>query len=80
MSYIAFDFETSGLPNRYIDAKVTPETLSAYDTCRAVSLGAALLSENDIVIRKFHAIIQPIGFEIREDATNIHKFTQDEAV
>lgn len=80
MSYIAFDYETSGLPNRYVDAKVTPETLSAYDTCLAVSLGAALFSEKGVVIRKFHAIIQPFCFEISEDVTNIHKITQDEAV
>ena len=42
MQYIAFDFETSGLPKGR--KPVTRETLGQYDTCRAVSLSAARFS------------------------------------
>ena len=60
MQYIAFDFETSGLPVGR--RPLTSETVGQYDTCRAVSLSAARFSSRGRLMDTFDAIIQPLGF------------------
>src|SRR6056300_1632434 len=55
MNYIAFDFETSGLPTGRRVKRVTKETLSNFDTCRAVSLSAARFSQRGRLIKTFDA-------------------------
>jgi DNA polymerase III epsilon subunit-like protein len=80
MNYIAFDFETSGLPRGRRNTKVTKETLSNFDGCRAVSLSAARFSQRGRLIKTFDAIIRPDDFVIGEDSTAIHGITHERAV
>ena len=80
MNYIAFDFETSGLPRGRRNAKVTTETLSNFDGCRAVSLSAARFSQRGRLIKTFDAIIRPDSFKIGEDSTAIHGITHERAL
>lgn len=80
MNYIAFDFETSGLPKGRRNIKVTQETLSNFDGCRAVSLSAARFSQRGRLIKTFDAIIRPDDFHIPEDATAIHGISHERAV
>ena len=77
MQYIAFDFETSGLPKGR--KPVTRETLGQYDTCRAVSLSAARFSSKGRLVDTFDAMIYPEGFEISPGSVAIHGITEDMA-
>ncbi len=76
MNYIAFDFETSGLPVGRRNIKITPETVKNYDRCRGVSLSAARFSARGRLIDTFDAIIYPAGFEISEESIKVHGITQ----
>ena len=80
MNYIAFDFETSGLPKGRRNTKVTPETLHLFDGCRAVSLSAARFSQRGRLIKTFDAIIRPDNFTIGPDSTAIHGITHERAL
>ena len=75
MQYIAFDFETSGLPKGR--KPVTRETLGQYDTCRAVSLSAARFSSRGRLIDTFDAIILPDDFQISQGSVDVHGITQE---
>lgn len=75
MQYIAFDFETSGLPKGR--KPVTRETLGQYDTCRAVSLSAARFSSKGRLIDTFDAIILPDNFQISQGSVDVHGITQE---
>jgi DNA polymerase III epsilon subunit-like protein len=77
MQYIAFDFETSGLPKGR--KPVTPETLGQYDTCRAVSLSAARFSSKGRLIDTFDAMVLPTDFSISPGSVAIHGITEDMA-
>ena len=77
MQYIAFDFETSGLPKGR--KPVTRETLSQYDTCRAVSLSAARFSSKGRLIDTFDAVVLPTDFQISQESINVHGITQEKA-
>src|SRR6056300_662246 len=79
MQYIAFDFETSGLPvgRRNSDAR---EHLSNYDTCRAVSLSAARFSSRGRLMDTFDAIVYPDNFEISEKSIEVHGITKEKAI
>jgi len=77
MQYIAFDFETSGLPKGR--KPVTQETLGQYDTCRAVSLSAARFSSKGRLIDTFDAMVYPDDFEISPGSVAIHGITEDKA-
>jgi DNA polymerase III epsilon subunit-like protein len=77
MQYIAFDFETSGLPKGR--KPVTPETLGQYDTCRAVSLSAARFSSRGRLVDTFDAMILPTDFSISPGSVAIHGITEDMA-
>ena len=79
MQYIAFDFETSGLPEGRRNIEVTPETLKSYDTCRAVSLSAARFSQRGRLLDTFDAIIIPDGFTISERSIEVHGITEERA-
>ena len=77
LNYIAFDFETSGLP---VGRKpLTHETLKQYDTCRAVSLSAARFSSKGRLIDTFDAMVYPGDFEISPGSMAIHGITEDMA-
>jgi len=78
MQYIAFDFETSGLPKGR--KPITPDTIGQYDTCRAVSLSAARFSSRGRLMDTFDAIIQPIDFTISQGSIDIHGITQEYAM
>jgi DNA polymerase III epsilon subunit-like protein len=80
MNYIAFDFETSGLPRGRRNTKVTPETLNLFDSCRAVSLSAARFSHRGRLIKTFDAIIKPDDFTIGPDSTAIHGISHEKAL
>jgi DNA polymerase III epsilon subunit-like protein len=80
LNYIAFDFETSGLPKGRRVSKVTPENLNNFDACRAVSLSAARFSSRGRLIKTFDAIIKPVDFTIGEDSTAIHGITHERAL
>ena len=80
MNYIAFDFETSGLPRGRRNTKVTHETLSNFDGCRAVSLSAARFSQRGRLIKTFDAIIRPDGFQIGEESIAIHGISNEKAL
>src|SRR5210317_562053 len=80
MNYIAFDFETSGLPRGRRNTKVTPETVHLFDGCRAVSLSAARFSQRGRLIKTFDAIIKPTDFHIGEDSVAIHGITHERAM
>lgn len=80
MNYIAFDFETSGLPRGRRNAKVTRDTISNFDGCRAVSLSAARFSQRGRLTKTFDAIIRPDDFHIGADSTAIHGITHERAV
>src|SRR6056300_501514 len=77
MQYIAFDFETSGLPKGR--KPVTQETLGQYDTCRAVSLSAARFSSKGRLVDTFDAMVYPEGFEISPGSVAIHGITEEMA-
>jgi DNA polymerase III epsilon subunit-like protein len=77
MQYIAFDFETSGLPKGR--KPVTRETLGQYDTCRAVSLSAARFSSKGRLVDTFDAMILPTDFTISPGSIAIHGITEDMA-
>lgn len=77
MQYVAFDFETSGLPVGR--RPVTPETVHQFDSCRAVSLSAARFSSRGRLIDTFDAIIYPNDFQISQDSIAIHGITQQQA-
>ena len=77
MQYIAFDFETSGLPRGR--KPVTQETLGQYDTCRAVSLSAARFSSKGRLVDTFDAMILPTDFSISPGSVAIHGITEDMA-
>lgn len=78
MQYIAFDFETSGLP---VGRKpLTPDTIKQYDTCRAVSLSAARFSSRGRLMDTFDAIIQPLDFEIGQGSIDVHGITRERAM
>ncbi len=78
--YIAFDFETSGLPRGRRSGPVTPETLACFDTCRAVSLSAARFSSRGRLTDTFDATILPTDFTIGEGSVAIHGITQERAL
>ena len=78
MQYIAFDFETSGLPVGR--RPLTSETVGQYDTCRAVSLSAARFSNRGRLIDTFDTIIQPLDFEISQGSINVHGITREHAM
>lgn len=80
LQYIAFDFETSGLPKGRRNALVSKETLSNYDTCRAVSLSAARFSSRGRLLDTFDAIVRPDDFEIGEQSIAVHGITQEYAM
>ena len=80
MQYIAFDFETSGLPKGRRNLPVTHETLVNYDTCRAVSLSAARFSSRGRLTDTFDAMILPTDFTIGEQSVAIHGITQERAL
>src|SRR6056300_952791 len=77
MQYIAFDFETSGLPKGR--KPVTQETLGQYDTCRAVSLSAARFSSKGRLVDTFDAMIIPADFDISPGSVAIHGITEEMA-
>ena len=77
MQYIAFDFETSGLPKGR--KPVTQETLGQYDTCRAVSLSAARFSSRGRLVDTFDAMILPTDFTISPGSVAIHGITEEMA-
>jgi DNA polymerase III epsilon subunit-like protein len=77
MQYIAFDFETSGLPKGR--KPVTQETLGQYDTCRAVSLSAARFSSKGRLVDTFDAMILPTDFTISPGSIAIHGITEEMA-
>jgi DNA polymerase III epsilon subunit-like protein len=79
MQYIAFDFETSGLPQGRRNVEVTEETVKSYDTCRAVSLSAARFSHRGRLLDTFDAIITPTDFTISQQSIDVHGITQERA-
>lgn len=79
MQYIAFDFETSGLPQGKRNVEVTEETVKSYDTCRAVSLSAARFSHRGRLLDTFDAIITPTDFTISQQSIDVHGITQERA-
>lgn len=79
MQYIAFDFETSGLPEGRRNVEVTPETLKNFDSCRAVSLSASRFSHRGRLLDTFDAIVLPTGFTISQKSIEIHGITQERA-
>src|SRR5210317_1527310 len=79
MQYIAFDFETSGLPEGRRNVIITPETLKNFDSCRAVSLSAARFSNHGRLIDTFDAIVYPDNFIISQGSTDIHGITNEQA-
>jgi len=80
LNYIAFDFETSGLPRGRRNTKVTHETLSNFDGCRAGSPSAARFSQRGRLIKTFDAIIRPNGFQIGEESIAIHGISNEKAL
>jgi DNA polymerase III epsilon subunit-like protein len=80
MQYVAFDFETSGLPEGRRNVEVTPETLKNFDSCRAVSLSAARFSSRGRLVDTFDAIVYPVDFQISEKSIEVHGITQEHAM
>ena len=80
MQYIAFDFETSGLPEGRRNVEITQETLKNFDSCRAVSLSAARFSSKGRLIDTFDAIVYPNDFLISEKSIEVHGITQEHAM
>ena len=80
MQYIAFDFETSGLPQGRRNVPVSIETIQNYDTCRAVSLSAARFSSRGRLINTFDAMILPTDFTISEGSQAVHGISQEQAI
>ena len=77
LNYIAFDFETSGLPKGR--KPLTRETLHQFDSCRAVSLSAARFSSRGRLVDTFDAMVYPGDFEISPGSMAIHGITEDMA-
>ena len=79
MQYIAFDFETSGLPDGR-HTTVTSENLKKFDGCRAVSLSAARFSSRGRLLDTFDAIVYPDTFQIGPESIAVHGITQERAL
>ena len=79
MQYIAFDFETSGLPEGRRNVVITPETLKNFNSCRAVSLSAARFSNHGRLVDTFDAIVYPDDFVISQGSIDIHGITNEQA-
>ena len=79
MQYIAFDFETSGLPEGRRNVAITHDTLKNFDTCRAVSLSAARFSSKGRLVDTFDAVVFPDNFQISEKSIEVHGITQEHA-
>ena len=79
MQYIAFDFETSGLPVGRRNVAITHDTLKNFDTCRAVSLSAARFSSKGRLVDTFDAVVFPDNFQIGEKSIEVHGITQEHA-
>ena len=85
--YIAFDFETSGLPTVRPNGPITQESIRSFDSCRAVSLSAASFSLPDInggtveptLIDTFDTLIIPEGFTIGQESLRIHGISESTA-
>jgi DNA polymerase III epsilon subunit-like protein len=69
-----FDTETTGLPSR--DRKVRADPLS---WPRLVELGWVLMSHDGIILEEQTLLIKPEGFEIPQEATEIHGISNQEA-
>ena len=80
MQYVAFDFETSGLPQGRRNVPVSLDTIQSYDTCRAVSLSAARFSSRGRLINTFDAMILPTDFTISEGSQAVHGISQEQAI
>lgn len=80
MQYIAFDFETSGLPEGRRNVVITRDNLKNFDTCRAVSLSAARFSQRGRLIDTFDAIILPTDFTISQESIDVHGITNEKAL
>lgn len=74
--YIAWDTETTGLPN--VRTPPTLKNLHNYDSCRIVSLAAVKFSSRGRELASFHRIIKPEGYEV--SATEVHGITHDYAM
>ena len=67
MRYIFFDTETTGVPKNY----KAPST-DTDNWPRLVQLGWILADGPDVVVHTGNLIIRPDGFEIPEEAANVH--------
>jgi len=70
------DTETSGLPSR---RNANPKDIKYFEKCRIVSVCWIVLDKTDIVKKKVHHIVKPEGFEIPQEAINIHGITNEKA-
>lgn len=71
---LCFDTETTGIPKNY---KAPATDIDNWPRC--IQLGWILLDEEKEV-KKRDQIIQPIGFEIPEEASKVHGITTEQAM
>ena len=74
MKYLFFDTETSGLPKDY---KAPITDLDNWP--RLVQIGWIVMDESQNMLEEKEYIIFPDGFVIPEDASDIHRVTQERA-
>ena len=75
MNYLFFDTETTGVPKDY---KAPPSVVDNWP--RIVQLSWILQDERENVLSEGNFIVKPEGFEIPEEAANVHKITTDIAL
>jgi DNA polymerase III epsilon subunit-like protein len=86
--YFIFDLETSGLPRSTVMSSSTTRrsasqssrtfrSLDAYDSCRIVSMAWIVLDQNFEEIERYYSVVKPKGFEIPQDAVDIHGITNE---
>lgn len=73
-----FDTETTGIPSRTGNRYASYKKLENYDSSRIVSISWIITQKQQVVNQSYY-LIKPDGYEIPQEATNIHKITTEEA-
>lgn len=79
MHYLILDLETTGIPKRINGKYPNYRDNNAYDASRIVSCAWIIMNEEQKQIYENYFVIKPDGFEIPQEAINIHKITNEYA-
>ena len=73
-----FDTETTGLPGRKGNRLASFKDLESYNSARIVSISWIVTQQQKVVGQAYY-VVKPDGFEIPQEASNIHGISTEEA-